>query len=52
MDFNHAYRQHLPQRSVPGVVMPWHRRGGHTVRSGMCSTLTALILLPQVIAGI
>jgi hypothetical protein len=52
MDFNHANRKHMPRCGVAGVVMPWHRRDGHTVRSGKRSTSAALNLLPRVIAGI
>lgn len=52
MNINHTYRQHLPHRGVPGVVMLWHRRGSLTAPSGKCSGIAALNLLPRVVAGI
>lgn len=52
MNFNHANPKHLPRRGVPGVMMLWHRRGGHTARSGKRFAQAALNLLPRVIAGI
>jgi hypothetical protein len=51
MDFNHAHLKQ-PHSGVPGVMMLWHRCGGHAVRSGKRFAQAALNLLPRVIAGV